>query len=82
MVQIHVPGDRSPEWQRTARMSRSTSRMNPWLPIVIIHRLCMEGTQRVVTNQQMGAGYLRDQQLEGLEPSGSMGKELADREMV
>lgn len=56
--------------------------MNPWLPIVIIHRLCMEGTQRVVTNQQMGAGYLRDQQLEGLEPSGSMGKELADREMV
>lgn len=56
--------------------------MNPWLPIVIIHRLCKEGTQRVVTNQQMGAGYLRDRQLEGPEPSGSMGKELADREMV
>lgn len=52
MVRIHVPSGHSPEWQRAARMSRSTGRMNPPLfPIVIVHRIWKEGTQRVVMHQ-------------------------------
>lgn len=44
------PRDHSPERQSTARMSR---RMKPpLLPMVIVHRIYKEGTQRVVMHQQ------------------------------
>lgn len=54
----------------------------PLLLMVIVHRIWKEGTERVVTHQQRTAGYFRNQQLEGLEPSGNTGKELAEQEVV
>lgn len=66
MAQTHIPLAHSPEWQREDRMSRSPSRMRLLFPIVTVYGLWEEDTQRIVTNQQMTVGYLRNQESGGI----------------
>lgn len=46
----------------------------PLLPIVTGYRFWKKGTQSIVMNQQVIAGHLRNQELEGLGASGNMGR--------
>lgn len=82
MVRTHVPLAHSPERQREDRMSRSPSRMKPLFPIVTVYAIWKEDTQRIVTNQQMTVGYLRNQESGGIQGFRGPGKELADQEIA